>query len=556
VLRKIAFIAVLVVGWLFGTAPDASAHAELVSTVPTNGGHLATAPDEVLLVFSEPIALVRGGFGLLDDQGRSLGEPHVDVDGVRARVALPDSLGDGAYVVTWRVVSADSHPVHGAFVFSVGSARAAPVADGGARDGADPLVGLVFWLCRGLGYASLALLVGGAFFLAACLPKDRRTRRLLTIAWSVALGSSIAVLLLQGPNAAGSPLGSAVDPALIGDTVRSGYGILVLARIGVLCAAPLVLRAIGRLSRRDGAILVLALGFGLDLTWSGTGHASVGSMAFAVIAVDASHLLATAAWLGGLAVLAGCVLAGGADRPPAEVAVATAWFSRTALVSVLVLVASGVVLAVRELTASGALIGSRYAELLLFKLAAFGVLLCLAAVSRSVVRAVVAKRPRRRADHGQDEVTRRLRRSVAGETAIAAVVLGLAAALVATPPTARDREPGPVAERSGPYLGSYALPDTGDVQVWVEPATAGDNQVAINVRDERGINRNVPEVSAHLELAARGVGPLPVSLVRTGPGQFVADKVAIPSAGAWQLVISVRTTEFDRTTVDTEVPVR
>jgi copper transport protein len=278
-------------------------------------------------------------------------------------------------------------------------------------------------------------------------------------------------------------------------------------------------------------------------------------------AADTAHLLAMAVWLGGLVVLAVFVLAGNKITVEDATEVSER-FSRTALISVGVLIVSGVVIAVKELVGTPDLAGSRYAELLLFKLAAFGLLLCVATLSRAVVRArFQTSQPAQRVSRRRGEATkqaqqvRRLRRTVSGEVAIAGVVLAVAALLVATPPTERSVGPAPVAAHSGPYLDALALPSSGDVQVWVEPASAGDNQVAINVRDERGVNRDVPEVSAKLSLSARGVGPIPVPLTRTQAGQFVADRIAIPMAGEWHLEISVRTTDFDQSTVDTDVPV-
>lgn len=557
--RRLLAAFLLASGWLLATAPVAAAHATLVGTVPANGEHLARPPAEITLRFSEPVSLVRSGFSLLDAQGRAAGSVVPEVipgAGDQVRVPMPGTLGDGAFVVTWRVVSADSHPVHGAFVFSVGDARAAPVADAGAQGGTDPWVGALFWGVRLLSYVSLALLLGGAFFVAVCWPggrEDERVRRLLRWSWLVATGSAAGMFLLQGPAAAGSSPASIVDPALIGETLQTGYGVLVVARMLILVVFAVLYR---RVRGRATAAVVLAGGAALAFTWSGTGHASVGATAPLTTAADVVHLVAMAVWLGGLAVLGGCVLAGGRLTTSDAIAVSER-FSRTALLAVVTLAVSGAVVAAKEILGSPDLAGSRYAGLLLFKLAVFGLLLCVAALSRSVVHSrLTSSEPRNRAARkSQDDALRRLRRTVGGEVSIAAVVLGVAALLVATPPAERVSGPAPVAARSGPYLDALALPSSGDVQVWVEPATAGDNQVAINVRDERGVNRDVPEVSARLSLAARGVGPIPVPLVRTLAGQYVAERMAIPIAGDWRLEISVRTGTFDESTVDTAVPV-
>jgi copper transport protein len=540
-------VAILTAGWLVLAAAPASAHATLISTTPANGEHLATAPREVVFRFSERITPARDGFTVLDGQGRSVG-PVAAVAGEQDTLRMPlPSLRDGAYSVTWRVVSADSHPVHGAFVFSVGAARAAPVVDASAQAGADPLVGMAFWLLRWLSYLSIALLVGSAFFVAYCWPAGReygRVRLTRHIAWWTAVGSAVGSLLLQGANVAGTSLATAVDPALLGDTLGTTFGVLLVVRLGALAAMRFM---------PDRPVPVLAAGAVLAVTWSGAGHDGVGDGWGLALAADSLHLLAMSVWLGGLAVLAGFVLAG--MRP--EVSTVASRFSRVATVSVGVLAASGVVMALRDVNLSAALDGSGYVRLLLFKLAAFGLLLCAAAASRSLVRGlVVGTRPTRSEAAAHRLVVSRLRWSVGGETAIAVVVLGLTAALVSTSPADTTLRPTTVAAQTGPYLGSLGLSSGGDVQVWVDPAVAGDNQVAVNVRDDRGVNRDVPEVTVSLSLPSGGVGSVPVPLVRTSAGQYVAQQMTIPSAGLWRLDVTVRTTGFDETTVQADVRVR
>src|SRR5216117_1424988 len=107
----------LVVVLLLLPTAKAWAHAELVETNPGNGAHLDSAPRQVMLRFSESVNPVRGGFSLLDGNGKTIAAPQahgVAGDAARITMALPTSLRDGVYVVNWRVVSADSHPVHGA----------------------------------------------------------------------------------------------------------------------------------------------------------------------------------------------------------------------------------------------------------------------------------------------------------------------------------------------------------------------------------------------------------------------------------------------------------
>ena len=102
----------------------ADAHAELLSTEPAAGEHLATGPDQVVLHFSEAVNLGDDLVKVLDSSGDEVdaGDP-VHLDGERSSVALPlPKLDDGGYVVSWRVISSDGHPVGGAFTFRVGDA--------------------------------------------------------------------------------------------------------------------------------------------------------------------------------------------------------------------------------------------------------------------------------------------------------------------------------------------------------------------------------------------------------------------------------------------------
>ncbi|HEU5475955.1 MAG TPA: copper resistance protein CopC [Actinophytocola sp.] len=562
---RAAAVLAMVAGFLLLLTGSASAHAELIETNPANGAHLDRPPPEVVLRFSESVNPVRGGFSLLDGGGRKLAQPTAstfDGDGARVRVPLPDSLGDGVYVLNWRVVSTDSHPIHGTFVFSAGAARAAPLAGAGAQAGADPVVGVAFWVFRLLGYLSLAVLIGGAFFVLACWPGgrgDARVHRLITAGWIAAVGSAVLALLLQGPNVAGSGPLTVFDPTLLLDTLGTSYGVLLLARVVLLTVSGYVLIRLIRSARPDALSAAYIAGFGglalaLAATWSGAGHpAAAGPLAVPALLLDATHLVAVSVWLGGLVVLAGLVLGRRTQVEADEAAGVVSAYSRAAAIAVVVLGVSGLLQAVREVVASG--VGTEYFSLLVFKVAAFGLVVWVAAMSRAAVRARLAGRGSARRD--RRDLLGRLRQSVRWEVAIAAVVLGLTAALVATPPGGQDLGPVAAAESApaGPYLDALAVPG-GDVQVWVDPARTGNNQIVVNVRDGQGINRDIPEVQAQLRLPANNIGPLEVALARTAAGQFVADRVLVPVAGTWQLSLRVRSSEFEETTVDTQIQMR
>ena len=95
-------------------------------------------------------------------------------------------LDDGAYVLTWRVISADAHPVHGAFTFTVGrsSVNAERLATKlEAQGNGDRAVGVLFAIARAFEYAGIALLIGAAVFAAAIRPHGRRRSRADALVW-------------------------------------------------------------------------------------------------------------------------------------------------------------------------------------------------------------------------------------------------------------------------------------------------------------------------------------------------------------------------------------
>ena len=104
---------------LFGAAP-ARAHDELVGSTPGDHEVLETAPDQIELQFSDAPLDV----GLVVEVRDAAGADHAvgapEISGSTVTQPIDDSVLDGAYLVVWRVVSTDGHPISGRFAFAVG----------------------------------------------------------------------------------------------------------------------------------------------------------------------------------------------------------------------------------------------------------------------------------------------------------------------------------------------------------------------------------------------------------------------------------------------------
>lgn len=577
---------------LAAPARPAYAHAQLTGTSPVNGQRLDVAPREIVLRFSEPVNLVRDGIRVLGPSGDvgGTGPARLDpADPAAVRLPLPAALGEGVYTVSWRVVSTDSHPIHGAFVFGVGDVDVGALPDAGARTDADAALSAAFWLFRWLGYACLALLAGGVCFTILCWPAgwaQARTRRVIAIGWAGSLACAVAVLLLQGPYAAGRSLAGIGDGALLSATLGTDYGRSVAVRLGLLLAGGALLLGSGRVPRlgpRLRAAAAVVVGVALPATWVGTGHAN-GEASVLPAAADTVHLSAMAIWFGGLVVLMSCVLPRSVGRGTQEVAGAVTRFSRVASTSVALLVVTGVYQAWRGIGSLAALSGSAYGSLLVFKLAVVGVLLWLGWMSRSLVlrrfvlptvngaaaapaaagstggRAAVAtmNRTGRRAERAHEQQNLQARNqlgwSVRAEAAIGVVVIAITAMLVATPPATRSDGAGAVAPAPQPFSTQLALDGGAWVEVRMDPGRMGANSLTLAIRRADASAWDVPEVRAALYLPEQDLGPLPVTLDQVGPGDYAAPEVNIPAPGTWRLEVKVRTSEIDQTTVATEIP--
>ena len=127
-----------------------------------------------------------------------------------SRSPVGSGLGRGTYTVAWHVISADSHPVSGAFTFSVGTSSATSVSQVTVNAAGSRSVGVLYGIARGTAYGGFALMAGATAFLLCCWPPgaaSRRVRVLIGGGWAALVVATSAVLGLQGPYDGGLGLG-------------------------------------------------------------------------------------------------------------------------------------------------------------------------------------------------------------------------------------------------------------------------------------------------------------------------------------------------------------
>ncbi|WP_411121682.1 copper resistance CopC/CopD family protein [Streptomyces sp. x-19] len=414
--RRLLVVVAVLFGVLAAGVAPAAAHAALTGSDPAQGSVVAHAPEQVALTFSEGVAMGNDSLRVLDPQGKRVdrGKLRNLCSGsvVKYGAGLPPGLPDGTYTVAWQAISADSHPVSGAFTFSIGapSKTAAAVPQQQVGGG---LVGALYEIARYLAYAGFVLLVGGAAFVVACRPAAARVRsvqRLVVRGWALLTGATLAMLLLRTPYTGSGKLADVFDFGGLQQVVMSKPGAALLSRLLLLAAAALFVAvlfgAYARLHAPDGtdangtdgtgeaedaedaakrrkdltfglSVGGAVLAAGLATTWAVAEHASTGLQPAVAMPVDVLHLLAVAAWLGGLAALLVSLYWG----PPVE-RTAVRRFSRVAFGSVLALVATGTYQSWRQVGSWHALTDTSYGQLLLVKVGLVAVMVAVAGLSR------------------------------------------------------------------------------------------------------------------------------------------------------------------------------
>ncbi|MFF7417628.1 copper resistance protein CopC [Streptomyces smyrnaeus] len=396
--------AVALLGVLAAAGP-AGAHAALTGSDPAKGSVVRGAPEQVTLDFSEGVAMSDGAIRVLDPRGQRVDTRKVRDTGtagkVQRAVSLKPGLGKGTYTVAWQAVSADSHPVSGAFTFSVGkpskTSATVPQQD---KDAGGGTVGALYGVGRYAAYAGFVLLIGGAAFVLMCSPRaasSRAVQRLTVTGWTTLAASTLALLLLRGPYTGSGRFADVLDLGALKDVVATKPGAALVSRLLLLAAAALFVSVLfGAYARRGGeeaaqeeaarqrrdlryglSVGGTVVAAGLAATWAMAEHASTGIQAGVAMPVDVLHLLAVALWLGGLAALF-CLLRWG----PAPTGTTVRRFSRLAFTCVTVLAATGLYQSWRQVGSWSALTGTSYGQLLMVKVLLVGVLVSVGWFSR------------------------------------------------------------------------------------------------------------------------------------------------------------------------------
>ncbi len=326
---------------------------------------LAAAPRTVQLRFNETVtpALV----SLIDATGRVRDDASVQTENEIIVITLPANLPQGTQVVSYRVISADGHPVAGSMVFSIGAVTGStpPPAHDGAANG-------LIWLARIGVYLGLFVGAGGTFF-GCWMAPARAASNVIRAALIIGLFCAVASLGLQGLDVLNLPL-RAIETAV---PWKAAAGTTLLPSMLIAMAAMVACLFDRSASARFARTLSAFALAGVGLSLAASGHAATAPPEGLTRPMVFLHGVGVAFWVGALAPLAAMTW----RQADGTLAVLNR-FSRAAVPVVGILVLSGLVLAIVQLQRVGALIDTSYGIILSIKLVLVAVLLGLAALNR------------------------------------------------------------------------------------------------------------------------------------------------------------------------------
>lgn len=527
-----------------------SAHSQLLSSDPQPGQVLDQAPQHVTLTFNESVEISLGAIRLFDGTGASIdvsAARHPDGDGKIVQVDLP-KLSNGSYVVDWRVVSADSHPVHAAYTFQIGPDS--NLADGllgqiisSSHTGRPAGIGLA--VSRSLVTASIALVFGGLLICGlGIVPFGRRQRNVIG---GAAIAGAIAGLLAL-PLEVGYTAGRSLSVITDGSAWRAVWGTTigvawVVRALGILVTAVVLLATRSRCRSTWWQVVAIVGLVSVGTASAYGGHGAAGRWHYMGVFLTMLHVSSMAMWLGGLAMLVisfTSVERSGVIR-----------FSSIAMVAVPTVVVSGAIQGLRQIGSLDALTGSPYGTLLIWKLIIVGAVLAVAAVARQSAHGRLSLRTAAAAtslgaaatDQGFDRP--RLRRAVTLEATLALAIVVVTSLLMASNPS--------LAAASTPF--SSTVTSKGYLATMnVAPARVGTNEVHLYLSSPSSSLIEPDAITVTIQDPSRGVNPITIDVTKAGPGHYTTNAATFPYAATWRLVVTARYS-FDEVVFTADVKV-
>ncbi|WP_205324284.1 copper resistance protein CopC [Glycomyces sp. YM15] len=531
-------LATALVGAALGAlwASGASAHATATKTEPASGALLDAPPSEVVVEFNEPVTPVDAATGVVAPDG-DRADTGVEQNAEQTTLQISvDADQEGTYLVGYRVVSHDGHPVSGTFTFSIGAETEAPSAEA-LTAGTDPFVQALLYGNRWFGYAGLALALGAGIFLAlGARPREVPAKSCATGLAVVAM-TAVLGLPLQAAYETGTSI-SGLDAVGLQSVMESNVGLAGLLRLLLVLLALPLMRTVVTSTEEPKPLLVTglaAVGLALTATWPLAGHPMATEPIAVAFTADTVHLAASMAWAGG--VLAILILAFREDTEIPDGAAAT-WLALVPWLVANVLVA-GLASALLHIDSIEALTDTTYGRLVILKAVLLAAILGAGLFTRRALLRRTAAR-------------RRLRVAAGVELVFLAAVMAAVAVLVQAVPAKTALLETETATAASTETATLVTTDVYSAQLVLEPGRPGPNSVRILADDLEGAPFPAAEWTATYGLEGEAAEEMRLIELRTG---ILAGEVSLPAEGRWIFTFTLTDAAGNTATAEAAVDV-
>ena len=489
----------------------ASAHAILESSSPEPSALLTSSPKEIRLDFDEEVEDTLGDIRLYDSEQRevSIGKTVRSASDVSKVSAEVPALKTGVYAVVWRVVSADGHPISGAFPFEIGAkstgTSAALLEEVLNRTETTSPLGNSMSTLRLLGFLGLILLIGSVSLLwRSALLGNARVRKTLQYSSAFIAFSSLGLLLMQGPYTAGKSWGSLFDTVLIGDVFQTRLGLALFIR--AMCAfawGVIALTASASVSRlwRIGVIATSVITIA---TFATSGHQSAGTLPGVFVPLDMIHLAAISTWVGALLALAVISKDNNVENEAKRFSLMATW-------SMPVVVVTGVVQGLHLLGGISTITETNFGKLLLLKTLLVGAVV------------VFGSKARAKLQLGSFSSIAKI---IRWESTLVVLVLAVTSLMVAQSPNSKPTTPF--------SFSATKVQNNIVAELSVVPAVVGTAEVHVILTPPGGSLTPAKSVTVQFDLPSRNIPAIPVSMTEIGPNHWIGI-VQFPFSGAWNM---------------------
>lgn len=514
----------------------ASGHSDLESSNPVAGSVLEQSPDEIVLTFNQAVSISSSSILVYNEDAKRVSTSHVPKKAGTKKVVMGlEELLNGSYVVSWNVVSVDSHPIRGAFTFSVNAPARNSYTDKPELqkilDGQDIASDVKYASAalRTISFLSTALVIAiiamSIYILSA--QSALHLSRWLYAALIICALSSLGLIV---SHAAASQLLSFVEalkPSVITNEMSSDFGHVNLIRIGICACIAVVWR--WRSIHTAKIFLVLAA-IGLAACPALSGHARAGDWIITAIILSTAHVAASSIWFGGLVIVI---------RYFSSLSVAQIKkFSNMALACVGVIVATGLFAWWRQIGSIDAMRTTWFGQLTSYKIMLLIAIIVIAFLSRQLTKRIV--------EHDDIQTRKKLVWLLVAEALIILVIYSVTSVLVNTIP-ARDSLEIPVTKRATSQLAN--------LEFIADPARAGAGELHVYILTKTGTpmqleryDRRIDEeiITVTMKNKDKDIGPIVVPMRFQGLNHFSSVGLVIPFEGTWTITARVDLTDFDQ----------